>query len=132
MRAHWEEQRIVRAEHGVSRWGLPLIGRGHLGGGAPQLGLVAALAMTPAALSFVAQRYLAVPAAVLSDLPEIMISAQQLMPVLSLVGLLVAGGFVPVALSTYRVCNGAWTLGQAAVIRRWFPTPGSPASARRR
>lgn len=41
-----------------------------------------------------------------------MISAQQPMPVLSAVGLLVAGGLVPVALSTYWVCNGAWTLGQ--------------------
>jgi YidC/Oxa1 family membrane protein insertase len=72
------------------------------------------------------------PTTVLGDLPEAMVSAQQLMPVLSAVGLLVAGGFVPVALLAYWVCNGAWTMGQSAVVWRWFPTPGSPASERRR
>lgn len=177
VRARLEEQRIVRAEHGVSRWGclpllaqlpiwwalyhlltqvassstvgamsgelvasfaaasllgVPLIGRGYVGGGTAQLALVAGLAVTAAALSFIAQRYFVSPAAILSDLPEAMISAHQLMPMLSAVGLLVAGGFVPVALLAYWVCNGAWTLGQSAVIWRWFPTPGSPASERRR
>jgi YidC/Oxa1 family membrane protein insertase len=60
-----------------------------------------------------------------------MVSAQALMPMLSAIGLLVAGGFVPVALLAYWVCNGAWSLGQAAVIWRWWPTPGSAASAGR-
>ena len=51
---------------------------------------------------------------------------QQLLPMVSAVGLLVAGGVVPVALLVYWVCNGAWTLGQSAVVWRWFPTPGHP------
>ena len=46
------------------------------------------------------------------------------------VGLIVAGGVVPVALLAYWECSSSWTLGQAAVIRRWFPTPGSPAAGR--
>lgn len=47
----------------------------------------------------------------------------QLLPALSAAGLLVAGGAVPVALLVYWVWNSIWTLGQSAVIRRWFPTP---------
>jgi len=43
----------------------------------------------------------------------------------------VAGSVVPMALLAYWVCNGVWTLGQSAVIWRWFPTPGSPAAERR-
>ncbi len=27
--------------------------------------------------------------------------------------------------------NSTWTLAQSAVITRWFPTPGTPAAARR-
>ena len=30
----------------------------------------------------------------------------------------------------YLVCNSTWTLAQAAVVTRWFPTPGTPAAAR--
>jgi YidC/Oxa1 family membrane protein insertase len=55
---------------------------------------------------------------------------QHLLPLLSAAGLLVAGGFVPVALLVYWVCNALWTLAQSAVVTRWFPTPGSPAAAR--
>ncbi len=46
------------------------------------------------------------------------------MPLLSAIGLIVAGGVVPVALLAYWACNALWTLGQSAVIWRWFPTPG--------
>jgi YidC/Oxa1 family membrane protein insertase len=60
-----------------------------------------------------------------------MTRAQQFMPALSALGLLVAGGVVPVALLVYWVCNALWTLGQSAVVWRWFPTPGSPAATRR-
>jgi YidC/Oxa1 family membrane protein insertase len=59
-----------------------------------------------------------------------MARTQQLMPALSAVGLLVAGGVVPVALLVYWVCNAVWTFAQSAVVWRWFPTPGSPAAAR--
>ena len=55
---------------------------------------------------------------------------QRLMPVLSAGSLLVTGGFVPLALLVYWVCSQAWTLGQTAVIVRWFPTPGTAAAAR--
>jgi YidC/Oxa1 family membrane protein insertase len=60
-----------------------------------------------------------------------MVRAQQLLPALSAVGLLVAAGFVPVALLVYWVVNSTWSLGQAAVVTHWFPTPGSPAAGRR-
>jgi YidC/Oxa1 family membrane protein insertase len=53
-----------------------------------------------------------------------------MMPALSALGLIVAAGVVPVALLAYWVCNSVWTLAQAAVIWRWFPTPGSPAARR--
>jgi YidC/Oxa1 family membrane protein insertase len=44
-------------------------------------------------------------------------------PALSAVGILVAGSTVVLGLLAYWVCNSAWTLGQSAVIVRWFPTP---------
>ncbi len=47
---------------------------------------------------------------------------QQLLPALSAAGLLVAAGFVPVALLVYWVVNSAWTLGQTAALRRILPT----------
>ena len=62
-----------------------------------------------------------------TGMPEAMVTAQRIMPVVSAVGLLVAGGVVPVALLAYWVCNSAWTLGQSAAIARWFPTPGTAA-----
>lgn len=112
--------------------GVPLAERGYLGGGWAHLAVVAGLAGTAAALSFVTQRYLVAPNAVLTDLPEYVARTHQLMPALSAVGVLVAGGVVPVALLGYWVCNAAWTLGQSAVVWWWFPTPGSPAALRRR
>lgn len=110
--------------------GVPLAERGYLGAGAAHLGVVAGLAVAAAALSYVTQRYLVATNTVTDGLPEAMGRAQQLMPALSALGLLVAGGVVPVALLAYWVCNSAWTLAQAAVIWRWFPTPGTPAAAR--
>jgi YidC/Oxa1 family membrane protein insertase len=111
--------------------GMPLAQRGYLGAGSTHLVVVAALAGTAALLSFVTQRFLVAPNTVLTDGPELMVRVQHAMPVLSAIGLLVAGGVVPVALLVYWVCNGTWTLGQSAVVRRWFPTPGSPAAARK-
>jgi YidC/Oxa1 family membrane protein insertase len=72
------------------------------------------------------------PNTVVTDLPEAMARVHQLMPVLSALGLAIAGGVVPVALLVYWVCNSAWTLGESAVVWRWFPTPGSPAAGRLR
>jgi YidC/Oxa1 family membrane protein insertase len=110
--------------------GVPLADRGYLGAGPAHLAVVAGLAALAAALSFVTQRYLVAPNLVTDGIPEAMAAAQQLMPMLSAIGLLVAGGVVPVALLAYWVCNSTWTLAQSAVVRRWFPTPGSPAAAR--
>lgn len=110
--------------------GVPLAERGYLGGGPAQLAVVAGLALVAATLSFVTQRYVVVASTVTDGMPEALARAQQLMPALSALGLLVAGSVVPVALLAYWVCNSAWTLGQAAVIRRWFPTSGSPTPGR--
>jgi YidC/Oxa1 family membrane protein insertase len=92
--------------------------------------VVAGLAATAATLSFVTQRYLAAPSTVVDGVPDTIARVQHLVPLISAVGLLVAGGVVPVALLVYWVCNAVWTLGQSAVVWRWFPTPGSPAAAR--
>ena len=110
--------------------GVPLAERGYLGAGAAHLAVVAGLALVAATLTYVTQKYVVAPNTVTDGLPDAMATAQQLMPALSAVGLIVAGGVVPVALLAYWVCSSAWTLGQAAVIRRWFPTPGSPAAGR--
>ena len=110
--------------------GVPLAGRGYLGAGAAHLAVVAALAGAAAALSYVTQKYLVAPNTVLDAVPDAMVRAQQLMPLLSAAGIVVAGGVVPVALLVYWIVNSSWTLGQTAVIVRWFPTPGSPAAAR--
>ena len=110
--------------------GVPLAERGYLGAGWAHLAVVAGLAGTAALLSYVTQKYLVAPNTVLSDVPEAMSRIQQMMPAISAVGLVVAGGAVPVALLVYWVCNSAWTLGQSAVAWRWFPTPGSAAAGR--
>jgi YidC/Oxa1 family membrane protein insertase len=71
-----------------------------------------------------------VPNTVTEGLPQAAATAQQMLPAISALGLIVAGGVVPVALLAYWVSNSVWTLGQAAVIWRWFPTPGSAAASR--
>ena len=110
--------------------GVPLAERGYLGGGLTHLAVVAGLAASAATLSYVTQRYLVAPAAVLDSVPDAVSRVQQMVPMISAVGLVVAGGVVPVALLVYWVCNGVWSLAQSAVIWRWFPTPGSPAATR--
>jgi YidC/Oxa1 family membrane protein insertase len=110
--------------------GVPLAERGYLGAGGAHLAVVAGLAGLAALLSFVTQKFFVAPNTVLTDLPDAMVRTQQLLPAVSAVGLLVAGGVVPVALLVYWVCNSMWTLGQSLVVWRWFPTPGSPAAAR--
>jgi len=112
--------------------GVPLAERGYLGAGAAHLAVVAGMALAAATLTYVTQRYLVATNTVTDGLPEAMARAQQMMPALSALGLIVAGGVVPVALLAYWVCNAMWTTGQSAVIWRWFPTPGSPAAARAR
>jgi len=109
--------------------GVPLAARGYLGAGPIHLAVVAGLAGTAALLSYVTQKYVVAPNASLDAVPEAMAKAHQLLPALSAAGLLLAAGFVPVALLVYWVVNATWTLGQSAVITRWFPTPGSPAAA---
>lgn len=111
--------------------GIPLAGRGYLGGGLTHLVVVAGLAGIAAGLSYVTQRYLVAPNTLLTDVSPVVTTVHQLMPALSAVGLLVFAGAVPVALLVYWVCNSTWTLGQSAVVWRWFPTPGSPAATRR-
>ena len=111
--------------------GVPLTARGYLGAGWLHLVVVAGLACVAAGLSFVTQQYFVAPNTVLPAGPELMGKVQQMMPALCAVGLLIAGGIVPVALLIYWMCNQAWTLGQSAVVWRWFPTPGSPAARHR-
>jgi YidC/Oxa1 family membrane protein insertase len=110
--------------------GVPLAERGYFGGGWVHLAVVAGLAVTAATLSYVTQRYLVAPNAVIDGVPEAVSRVQQLVPMISAVGLAMAGGLVPVALLVYWVCNAVWTLGQSAVIWYWFPTPRSPAATR--
>ena len=110
--------------------GVPLAERGYLGAGAAHLAVLAGMAATAATLTYVAQRYFVSPNTVTDGLPEAMATAQRMMPALSALGVLVAGGVVPAALLVYWVCNSLWTLAQSAVIWRWFPTPGSPAASR--
>ena len=112
--------------------GVPLAERGYLEGGLARLAVVAGMAVTAAALAYVTQRYLVAPNTSIEGMPEAMVQVQHLMPALSAVGLVVAGGVVPLALLCYWVCNSAWTMGQSAVISRWFPTPGTPAADRAR
>lgn len=112
--------------------GVPLAERGYLGGGATHLAVVAGMAVTAAALAYVTQKYVVGPNTSIDGLPEAVARVQHFMPAFSALGLIVAGGVVPLALLSYWVCNSAWTLGQAAVISRWFPTPGTPAANRER
>jgi YidC/Oxa1 family membrane protein insertase len=121
---------LVGSFGAASLLGVSLADRGYFGAGAAHLAVVVGMAAIAAMLAYVTQRYFVATNIVTDGLPEAMFRAQQLMPALSALGLIVAGGVVPVALVTYWVCNSVWTLGQSAVIWQWFPTPGSPAAAR--
>lgn len=120
---------LVASFGAATLFGVPLAAHGYAGGGV-HLAVVAGLAGTAALVSLFTQRHLIAPNTVTEGMPEAMLSAQQLAPLLSAGGMLVAGGVVPVALLAYWVMSGLWTCGQAAVIWRWFPTPGSPAAQR--
>jgi len=111
--------------------GAPLTGHGYLSGDTTHLVITLGLAATAAAVSYLSQRLWALPNMVRADMPESMLRIQELMPVISAGGMLIAGSTVPLALLVYWVVSGLWTAGQAAVIHRWFPTPGSPAAERR-
>jgi YidC/Oxa1 family membrane protein insertase len=121
---------LVSSFGAASILGVSLAGHGYLGSGGVHLAVVAGLAVTAAALSYVTQRFVVAPNTVVDGLPEAMLAAQRIMPVVSAGGLLLAGGVVPVALLVYWVCSSTWTLAQSAAITRWWPTPGTPAAAR--
>lgn len=123
---------LVASLGGASVLGVRLAERGYLGAGPGHLAVVAGLACGAAALSYLTQRYLVAPNTVTTAMPDAMAQSQRLLPAVSAVVMLVAGGLVPAALLVYWLCNAIWTFGQSAVVWRWFPTPGSPAAARRR
>lgn len=108
--------------------GVSLADRGYVGAGVAHFGVVAGMAAAAAALAYITQRYFVAPNAALDGLPDAMVRVQLLMPAMSAAGLLVAGGFVPLALLAYWVSNSAWTLGQSAAISHWLPTPGTAAA----
>jgi YidC/Oxa1 family membrane protein insertase len=110
--------------------GVPLADTGYLGEGGAHLAVVAGLAATAALLSYVTQRWLVRQNTVLTDAPEVMVTVQNTMPLVSAGGMLLAGGVVPVALLVYWVCSQVWTMAQSAVVWRWYPTPGSHAAER--
>lgn len=120
---------LVASAGSASLLGVSLADRLDLLASPGRLAVVAGLALTSALLSYATQRWFVLPNLVLDGLPEAFADAQRMMPVLSAVGLLVAAGAVPVGLLVYWVASNAWTLGQQAVITRWFPTPGSAAHA---
>ncbi|NYE37372.1 YidC/Oxa1 family membrane protein insertase [Nocardioides cavernae] len=122
---------LVSSFGAASIVGVSLAGHGYVGPGAAHVAVVAGLAVTAALLSYVTQRYVVAPNTPLEGMPEAVLAAQRVMPALSAGGLLLAGGVVPVALLVYWVCSQTWTLGQSAVVARWWPTPGTPAAARR-
>ncbi|SEC58506.1 YidC/Oxa1 family membrane protein insertase [Nocardioides exalbidus] len=121
---------LVASLGAASLLGVSLAGSGYLGGGPAHLTVVLGLALTAAALSYATQRFFVAPNTVLDGMPEAMATAHRLMPTLSAVGLVVAGGVVPVALLGYWVLSSTWTLAQSAVVMRWFPTPGTEAARR--
>lgn len=110
--------------------GVSLAAHGYLGSGLAHLAVVAGLAAVAATLSFVTQRFFVAPNTVVDGLPEAVATAHRVMPALSAVGILVSAGVVPVALVAYWVLSSGWTLGQSAVVARWFPTPGTEAARR--
>jgi len=122
---------LVASLGAATMLGIPLAGRGYLGGGLTHLAVVAGLAVSAAGLAYVTQKHLVAPNTLLTDVPPMVATVHQVLPAASALGLLVVAGAVPVALLVYWVCNATWTLGQSAVVWRWFPTPGSPAAGRR-
>ncbi len=97
---------------------------------------VLALALASAAISYATQRWFTLPNLALDDLPAQISGMYRVMPTMSALGALLAATVVPVGVLVYWLATNVWTLGQQAVICRWFPTPGSAAArdqlARRR
>jgi YidC/Oxa1 family membrane protein insertase len=122
---------LVSSLGAASLLGVSLAAHGYAGAGVTHLAVVAGLAVTAAALSYVTQKLVVAPNTVVEGMPEAFATAHRLMPALTAGGLLVAGGVVPVALLVYWVISSTWTLGQSAAIARWWPTPGTVAAARR-
>ncbi len=122
---------LVASLGGAAVFGVRLAERGYIGSGAAHLAVVAGFALGTAALSYVSQRHFVWPNTVVDAMPSAVLHAQQVLPVVSAVSLLAVAGVVPVGLLAYWVCNATWTLAQSAVVARWFPTPGTPASMRR-
>jgi YidC/Oxa1 family membrane protein insertase len=119
---------LVASLGGATVLGVRLAERGYLTGGPAHAAVVIGLAAATAAITFATQRFLVLPTMVTDGLPEQMAQVQQLLPVLSAGGMIVAGAFVPVAMLAYWLMGALWTLGQSAVVWRWFPTPGSAAA----
>lgn len=85
---------LVASLSAATLLGVPLAERGYLGAGWTHLVVVAGLAGTTALLSFVTQRFLVAPNTVAADVPEFLARIQHMLPALSTVGLVAAGGFV--------------------------------------
>ena len=118
---------LVASAGSASLLGVSLADRMDLLASPGRLAVVAGLAAVSAALSYATQRWFVLPNLALDGMPQAFADAQRMMPALSAIGLLVAASAVPVGLLVYWVASNAWTLGQQAVVTRWFPTPGSAA-----
>ena len=92
--------------------GVPLAGRGYLGLGPAHLAVALGTALLAAGLGYLTQRYVGTP------------TPLTWMPAVSAASLLVAGGFVPLAMLVYWACNATWTLGQTALLTRLAPPAG--------
>lgn len=115
---------------GATVLGVSLADRGYLGAGPTHFAVVAGLALVTATLNLATQRWFVAGNTVAGDLPEAVLTGQQMAPLISAAVMLVMGGVVPVALLVYWTCSALWTCAQSAVVWRWFPTPGSPAALR--
>lgn len=99
--------------------------------GWPTAVVLMSLALVAAGLSLATQRWFVLPMTDLTDQPGALVTLQHALPWLSAAGVLVAGAFVPAGLLVYWVANNAWTFAQQGLVRRFAPTPGSPAASRR-
>jgi YidC/Oxa1 family membrane protein insertase len=115
---------------GAGVLGIRLAASGYVGAGPLHLAVVGGFAVIAAALSYATQKYFVLANTSTEAMPDAMLQVQHLMPAVSALGMIVVAGVAPVGLLAYWVCNAVWTLGQSAVIWRWFPTPGTPAGVR--
>lgn len=125
---------LVASAVSASIYGFHLTGRlTQLNGGLPALGIMLGLASIAAAASYLGQRWFAMPNLPDSgvDQPVAMVALMGWLPALSAVGILVGATVVPAGLLAYWCLNNLWTFAQQGLIWRFWPTPGSPAAARR-